>query len=71
MDGEAPQAEWLTIAELATLVRKSRSAVHKLWPGWATSYGLRPVRFGGRKKGRLLFEKREVLAMLEQWRIEV
>ncbi len=61
--------EWLTVSDLAVLVRKSRSAVHKLWPYWAAIYGLRPVRFGGRQRGRLLFARKEVDGMLEQWRI--
>ena len=64
---ESPQ-DWLTVSDLAAFVRKSRSSVHKLWPVWATSYGLRPVRFGGRKRGRLLFARKEVEAMLERWR---
>ena len=59
----------LTVKELATLIRKSRSAVHKLWPSWTAQYGLRPIRFNGRKRGRLLFAKSEVEAMIERWRV--
>ncbi len=68
--GGVGTAEWLTGHDLAAFVRKSRSSVHKLWPEWAAQYGLRPVRFGGRKKGRLLFARTEVEAMLERWRCE-
>ncbi len=66
----ASDGEWLTVNDLAVFVRKSRSSVHKLWPIWVAQYGLRPVRYGGRKRGRLLFARSEVEAMLEQWRCQ-
>ena len=59
----------LTVAEVAVFLRKSKSAVHKLWPSWAAQYGLRPIRFNGRKTGRLLFAKQEIEAMIERWRV--
>ena len=67
---ERQAAEWLSVSELAAFLKKSRSAVHKLWPGWTSRYGVRPVRFSGRKKGRLLFSRAEVEQMVDSWRIE-
>jgi hypothetical protein len=61
-------ADWLTLSEVAALLRKSRSYVFKAWPSW-TTYGVRPARIGGRTQGRLLFRRREVEALLEQWRV--
>ena len=63
-------SEWLTIRDVARFVRKSPSSVHKLWPEWVAQYGLRPVRYGGRKRGRLLFARADVEVMLERWRCQ-
>ncbi len=66
---ETNKLDLLTIAEVAELLRKSKSVVHKRWPRWVAEYGLRPIRFGGSPRGRLLFSRAEIEAMLEQWRI--
>lgn len=63
-------SEFLTITEVATMLRKSVSSVHKLWPQWVARYGLRPIQYGGSPKDRLLFRKVEIEAMLEQWRVQ-
>ena len=60
--------DWLTIREVAAFLKKSVSAIHKQWPSWVT-HGVRPVRYGGRERGRLLFARSEILRMLEQWRV--
>ncbi len=63
-----PNGDWLTLAEVAGLLRLSRSFVFKNWPMW-TSYGVKPVRSGGRDRGRLLFRRSEVEQLLERWRV--
>jgi len=68
-DAVLPHGQWLTVRELSETLRKSPSAIHKLWPVWAVRYGLRPARFGGSRRGRLLFDRIEIERMLEEWRI--
>jgi hypothetical protein len=60
--------DWLTLSDVATLLKKSRSFVFKAWPEWV-GRGVRPVRIGGREKGRLLFRRAEIEQLLEHWRV--
>lgn len=58
----------LKLAEVAELLRKSKSYVFKAWPKW-TAHGVRPIRVGGTKQGRLLFRRTEIEQLLEQWQV--
>ena len=61
--------EWLTVAQVAAMLRKSRSFVHKAWPRWKVDGVVRPSRVGGTPRGRLLFRMSEVEEMLEKWQV--
>ena len=63
------QSPWLTVDGVAKLLCRSRSVVHKQWMSWSI-YGVRPARYGARRRGRLMFKRSEIEAMLEQWRID-
>jgi hypothetical protein len=66
--GTREREEWLTVAQVAAMLRKSRSFVHKSWPKW-TEEGLAPVRVGGTPGGRLLFPASGVEKLLSRWRV--
>lgn len=56
----------MTLGEVAEFLRISLSYARHVWPEW-TKFGVNPIRMGGR--GQLLFEKTEITAMIEQWRM--
>ena len=63
------EGPWLTVDGVAKLLCRSRSVVHKQWPSWS-AYGVRPARYGARRRGRLMFKRSEIEAMIERWRID-
>ncbi len=65
---KSPESPYLTLPEVAVLLRKSRSSVQKTWPKWA-AWGVHPVRYQGSSKGRLLFDSRDVEKMLKHWSV--
>ena len=65
----AQESPWLTVDGVAKLLCRSRSVVHKQWTSWIV-YGVKPARYGARRRGRLMFKRSEIEAMLEQWRID-
>jgi len=60
---------FITIAELAVMLKKSPSAIQKTWKTWVNVWGIRPIRFGGTKRGRLLFSARDVENLLAKWSV--
>lgn len=60
---------FITIAELAVMLKKSPSAIQKTWHSWVKVWGIRPLRFGGTKRGRLLFSIRDVENLLAKWSV--
>ncbi len=63
------QPNFITVNELAHMLRKSPSIVQKSWRGWVDKWGFSPIRFGGAKRGRLLFDVRDVDALLKKWSV--
>ena len=60
--------EWLTVTQVAAMLRKSRSFIHKGWPKWVKE-GVKPVRVGGSPRVRLLFKRQDIDKLLESWRV--
>lgn len=61
-------SEFLTVGEVAKLLRRSRSLVYKTWPTWAKQ-GAVPVRVGGGVKGGLLFRRCDIERLLSRWQV--
>ena len=67
--GIAVENSWLTVDGVARLLCRSKSVVHKQWMSWSI-YGVKPARYGARRRGRLMFKRSEIEAMIERWRID-
>jgi len=62
-------SEYLTLEEVARLLRRSRSAVYKAWPAWIRQ-GVAPIRVGGKADhGGLLFRRSDIEQLLNAWRV--
>lgn len=64
------ETEFLTVDEVAHLLRRSKSLVYKSWPAWITQ-GVAPIRIGGKADhGGLLFRRSDIERLLNAWQVE-
>lgn len=62
------EGEFLTTAEVASLIRRSRHYVQSRWPRWS-QWGVRPIRVGGKLFGGLLFRRADIERLIQSWQV--